>query len=179
MRSRLSVKLAPLVILVSVVMPWFQMACKSGDSKVAPYPISKLNPYRGAIKDLLPTEVGEYRLVDRQSLAETGVELSNPVDGAGGIYNTPGHRTVQHLLVNFASAIDANKELDHDLKRYKSGNQQLALEEVKDVNGQVIGRRITVKNGDTEALSWTNGSLYCSVVSYVGYSSEFARNLPY
>ncbi len=65
------------------------------------------------------------------------------------------------------------------MKRYNAGNQKLALEEVKDVNGQVIGRKITVKNGDTEALSWTNGSLYCSVVSYVGYSSEFARNLPY
>ncbi len=114
MRSRLSIKLAPLVILVSVVMPWLQTACRRGNAKVAPYPISKLNPYRGAIKDLLPTEVGEYRLIDRQSLAETGVELSNPVDGAGGIYNTPVNHTVQHLLVNFASATDANKELDND-----------------------------------------------------------------
>jgi hypothetical protein len=158
-----------------------QTGCQSGSvkGKLPPIPSSKLNPYRGQIKDILPSQVGEYKLVNTQSLKETGVEMENPVDGAGGIYNTPSNHTVQHLLVNFPSAADANKELDNDLTRYGQGRVKPILEDLKDAAGQKIGRKITVRDGNTEALSWTNGSLYCSVVSYTGYSSEFAGNLPY
>jgi len=159
----------------------FLTGCQSAtvNAKLPAIPSSQLNPYRGQIKDLMPSQVGEYKLDNRQSLAETGVEMTNTVDGAGGIYNTPSNHTVQHLLVNFASAADANKELDNDLKRYQQGRQNPILEDVKDAAGQKSGRKITVKDGKTEALSWTNGSLFCSVVSYTGYSSEFAGNLPY
>jgi hypothetical protein len=179
MRHSLSTKRALLVTALAAGVLLSQFGCKSSAVKITPYPNSKLNPYRGAIKDLLPAQVGDYRLVNMQSLAETGVELSNPVDGAGGIYNAPGNHTVQHLLVNFHSAADSNKELDNDLKRYQSGHQKPMLEDLKDGSGQVTGRKITVKDGNNEALSWTNGSLYCSVVSYTGYASEFARDLPY
>jgi len=179
MRPGLSRKLTPMVLALASGILFSQIGCRGGNARVAPYPSSKLNPYRGQIKEILPDQVGEYRLVSKQSLAETGAELSNPVDGAGAIYNTSSNHTVQHLLVNFASATDANKELDNDLKRYQAGRQKVVLEDVKDASGQVTGRKITVKDRDTEALSWTNGSLYCSVVSYTGFSSEFAKNLPY
>jgi len=168
-----------MVLALAAGMLFSQIGCRRGNAKVAPYPSSKLNPYRGQIKDILPEQVGDYKLVNMQSLAETGAELTNAVDGAGGIYNAQDNHTVQHLLVNFASATDANKELDNDFKRYQKGRQKPTLEEVKDGSGQLTGRKITVRDGDTEALSWTNGSLYCSVVSYTGFSSEFAKNLPY
>ena len=168
-----------LVTAFAIGLLFPQLGCKSRNTRVGPYPSSQRNPYRGQIKDLMLDQVGEYRLVTRQSLAETGVELKNTVDGAGGIYNAPNNHTVQHLLVNFASAADANKELDNDLKRYQDGHMKPLLEELKDPGGQVTGRKITVHNGNDEALSWTNGSLYCSVVSYTGYATEFAKNLPY
>jgi hypothetical protein len=168
-------RLQSVLILLAVLL--FCQSCKPVSK--GKLPSSQLNPYRGQIKDILPSEVGDYKLVSTQSLKDTGVELENPVDGAGGIYNTSNNHTVQHLLVNFPSAEGANKELDNDLKLYQQGRQTPILEDVKDATGQKTGRKITVKDGKTEALSWTNGSLYCSVVSYTGYSSEFARNLPY
>lgn len=181
MRFGLPKKLTTVGLAFAAGLVIWQAGCNGGrgNAKLPPYPSSKLNPYRGQIKDILPQQVGDYKLVNTQSLQETGVELQNPVDGAGGIYNAPGNHTVQHLLVNFASAQDANRELDNDLKRYQDGRQKPALEDIKDATGQKTGRKITVKDGNTEALSWTNGSLYVSVVSYTGYSSEFARDLPY
>jgi len=53
------------------------------------------------------------------------------------------------------------------------------VEEVKDTSGQTVGRRIIVNDPTTEAMNWTNGSLYCTTVAYTGYSSDFVRNLPY
>ena len=182
MRRDLSNAVTTITLAIAAGFFLGQTACQSrvANAKIPPYPSSKLNPYRGQIKDILPPQVGEYKLVNVQGLKETGVEMDNPVDGAGGIYNTPSNHTVQHLLVNFPSSEGANKELDNDLQRYrKGGRQQPILEDLKDAAGQKIGRKITVHDGNTEALSWTNGSLYCSVVSYTGYSSEFARNLPY
>lgn len=168
-----------LVTTLAVGALFPQLGCKSRNTRTTPYPSSQLNPYRGQIKDLMLDQVGDYKLVTRQSLAETGVDLKNAVDGAGGIYNGPNNRTVQHLLVNFASAADANKELDNDFKRYQDGHMKPLLEDLKDSSGQKTGRKITVRNGNDEALSWTNGSLYSSVVSYTGYSTEFAKSLPY
>jgi hypothetical protein len=52
-------------------------------------------------------------------------------------------------------------------------------EEVKDPQGQIVGRRLVINDGQTEAMNWTDGSLYCTAVSYTGYSSEFVKNLPY
>src|ERR1051325_18516 len=175
MRRDLSNAVTTITVPIAAGFFLGQPACQSrvANAKIPPYPSSKLNPYRGQIKDILPPQVGEYKLVNVQGLKETGVEMANPVDGAGGIYNTPSNHTVQHLLVNFPSAEDANKELDNDLARYQKGRVKPILEDLKDAAGQKSGRKITVRDGDTEALSWTNGSLYCSVVSYTGYSSEF------
>jgi hypothetical protein len=180
MRRDLSNAVTTVILATAAGFFICQTACQSrvANAKIPPYPSSKLNPYRGQIKDILPQQVGEYKLVNVQGLKEAGVEMDNPVDGAGGIYNTPSNHTVQHLLVNFPSSEGANKELDNDLKLYE-GHQKPIVEDLKDAAGQKIGRKITVHDGKTEALSWTNGSLYCSVVSYTGYSSEFARNLPY
>jgi hypothetical protein len=177
MRLRKIIAVAAAIIFLS------QLACKTGsstNSKPTPYPLSKLNPYRGAVKDLLPQQVGEYKLVNSSALKDIEVELSSkPLDGLGAIYNTSSGHTVQHLLVNFPSSVEANKELDAAIKRYNDAHKPIRIEDIKDAAGQLAGRRVIVNDGETEALNWTNGSLYCTAVSYTGFSSEFARGLPY
>lgn len=145
----------------------------------AKIPSSQLNPYRGAVKDILPQQVGDYKLIQVSPLNEIDAELTNASDGAGAIYNSSNNHTVQHLLANFHSAAEANKELDAALKRYKDGHMNVRVEDVKDANGQTVGRRIVVNDPKTEAMNWTNGSLYCTTVAYTGYSSDFVKNLPY
>ena len=145
----------------------------------AKLPSSQLNPYRGAVKDILPDQVGDYKLVQVSPLSEIDADLTNPADGAGAIYNSSNNHTVQHLLANFHSVAEANKELDAALKRYNDAHMNVRVEDVKDASGQTVGRRVIVNDPKTEAMNWTNGSLYCTTVAYTGYSSDFARNLPY
>jgi len=64
-------------------------------------PSNQLNPYRGAVKDILPPQVGDYKLVQVSPLNQIDADLTNPSDGAGAIYNSSNNHTVQHLLANF------------------------------------------------------------------------------
>jgi len=153
--------------------------CLQGCKTVGKLSSSELNPYRGAVKDILPQSAGDYSLVHTSSLQEIEHDLVNPTDGVGAIYNSSNNHTVQHLLANFRSAAEANRELDAALKRYQDSHVNVRVEDVKDSIGQTVGKKLTVNDGKTEALNWTNGSLYCTAVSYTGYSTEFAKNLPY
>jgi hypothetical protein len=139
----------------------------------------QVNPYQGAVKDILPQRVGDFMLVQSSSLNEIDEESMNARDGVGAIYNSSNNHTVQHLLVTYNSASEANKELDSAEKRYADAHIKFRTEEVKDLQGQTVGRRLVINDGRTEAMNWTNGSLYCTAVSYTGYSSEFVKNLPY
>jgi len=139
----------------------------------------QVNPYQGAVKDILPQRVGDFMLVQSSSLNEIDEETMNARDGVGAIYNSSNNHTVQHLLVTYNSASEANKELDSAEKRYADAHIKFRTEEVKDLQGQTVGRRLVINDGRTEAMNWTNGSLYCTAVSYTGYSSEFVKNLPY
>ena len=140
---------------------------------------SQVNPYQGAVSNILPQQAGDYMLVQSSSLNQIEQELVNPRDGVGAIYNSSNNHTVQHLLVTFNSAAEAIKELDSAEKRYADAHMKFRSEEVKDPRGQTVGRRLVINDGKTEAMNWTNGSLYCTTVSYVGYSSDFVKNLPY
>jgi hypothetical protein len=164
-------------LFIALLLLTFLTACHGG--KLKPYPSSQLNPYRGAIKDILPKQVGDYALVQVSPLKEIEAELKNPTDGVGAIYNSSNNHTVQHLLASFASAAEANQELDAALKRYQEAHMKVQVQAVKDTSGQDVGRRLIVNDGKTEAMNWTNGSLYCTVVAYTGYSSEFVKDLPY
>jgi len=139
-----------------------QITCgKSGASGVNPkLPSSRLNPYRGAVKDILPEQVGDYKLIQVSPLNQIDAELTNPSDGAGAIYNSSNNHTVQHLLASFHSAAEANKELDAALKRYNDAHMNVRVEDVKDTSGQTVGRRIIFNDPTTEAMNWINGSLY-------------------
>jgi hypothetical protein len=140
----------------------------------------QVNPYRGAVRDILPQQSGDFMLVQASSLEQIEEDdIVNHRDGVGAIYNSSNNHTVQHLLVAFNSAGDAAKELDSAEKRYAEAHMKYRSEEVKDQQGQTVGRRLVVNDGKTEAMNWTDGSLYCTAVSYTGYSSEFAKNLPY
>lgn len=172
--QNLSTRSGPLLaVLLLLSLP----SCQGGKPKR--YPSSQLNPYRGAIKDILPKQAGDYALVQVSPLKEIEAELKNPTDGAGAIYNSSNNHTVQHLLASFASAAEANQELDAALKRYQEAHMNVQVQAVKDASGQDVGRRLIVNDGKTEAMNWTNGSLYCTVVAYTGYSSEFVKDLPY
>lgn len=138
-----------------------------------------LNPYRGAVKDLLQKQVGEYKLVNTSGLEEMAQEVNNPFDVVGAIYNSPGNQAIQHMVSSFRSAAEANRELDEALKRYKDSHVTVGIEDVQDENGQVSGRRIVVNDLNAEALNWTNGSLYCTAVAYTGHATAFAKRLPY
>jgi hypothetical protein len=118
-------------------------------------------------------------LVQASSLDQIEEEIANPREGVGAIYNSSKNHTVQHLLVAFNSAAEATNELDSAEKRYAAARMKFRSEEVKDPQGQTVGRRLVVNDGKTEAMNWTDGSLYCTAVSYTGYSSEFVMNLPY
>ena len=140
---------------------------------------NQVNPYRGAVKDILPQQVGDFMLVKSSSLNEIEEESMNARDGLGAIYNSSNNHSVQHLLVAFNSAAEAKQELDAAEKRSIEGHLKYRMEDVKDPQGQTVGRRMIIKDGNTEAMNWTNGSLYCTTVSYAGYSSDFVKNLPY
>ncbi len=140
---------------------------------------NQVNPYHGAVRDILPHQAGDFTLVKAQPLNQIEQELVSPRDGVGAIYNSSKNHTVQHLLVAFNSASEANKELDSAEKRCVDAHINFRTEDVKDPQGQTVGRRIVINDGKTEAMNWTNGSLYCTAVSYTGYSSEFVKNLPY
>jgi len=162
-------------LLIALTLVLFCQSCKQAGK----LPSAQLNPYRGAVKDILPQKAGDYSLVQASPLSEIEQELVGPTDGVGAIYNSSNNHTVQHLLATFRTAAEANKELDDALKRYQDAHMNVQLQELKDANGQTIGRKLIVNDGKTEALNWTDGSLYCTVVSYTGYSSDFAKNLPY
>ena len=162
-------------LLIALTFVLFCQSCKQAGK----IPRAQLNPYRGAVKDILPQKVGDYLLVQSSPLKEIEQELVGPTDGVGAIYNSSNNHTVQHLLASFPSVAEANKELDGALKRYQDAHMNVRVEEVKDKDGQTVGKKLIVNDSKTEALNWTNGSLYCTVVSYTGYSSDFAKNLPY
>jgi len=165
----------PRTLLVALTLVLFCLSCKQAGK----LPSAQLNPYRGAVKDILPQRSGDYSLVQSSPLKEIEQDLVGPSDGVGAIYNSSNNHTVQHLLASFPSAAEANKELDAALKRYQDAKMNVRVEEVKDKDGQTVGKKLIVNDGKTEALNWTNGSLYCTAVSYTGYSSEFTKNLPY
>jgi len=162
-------------VLIVLALLVFCQSCNSREKLAG----VQFNPYLGAVKDILPQQVGDYRLVQSTPLNEIEQELVNPRDGVGAIYNSSKNHTVQHLLVSYQSAAEANKELDAAEKRYQDAHLNLRREEVKDEKGQSVGRKLVVNDGKTEAMNWTHGSLYCTAVSYTGYSSDFVRNLPY
>lgn len=165
----------PRSLLIALTLVILCLSCKQAGK----LPSAQLNPYRGAVKDILPQRVGDFALVQASPLKEIEQELVGPTDGVGAIYNSSNNHTVQHLLTSFRTAAEANKELDDALKRYQDAHMNVQVQEVKDSNGQTVGKKLVVNDGKTEALNWTNGSLYCTAVSYTGYSSDFVKNLPY
>ncbi len=166
-------KVPSLVFTLTLIL--FCQGCKQAGR----LPSAQLNPYRGAVRNILPEKSGDYSLVQAQPLNQIEQELVGPTDGVGAIYNSSNNHTVQHLLATFPTAAEANKELNDALKRYQDAHMNVKVEDVKDEAGQTVGRKLIVNDGKTEALNWTNGSLYCTVVSYTGYSTDFAKNLPY
>lgn len=165
------------IIACALLLLTVDISCRhSGAGRLS---ANQVNPYKGAVKDILPRETGDFTLLQSSPLNEIEQELVGPRDGLGAIYNSSNNHTVQHLLVAFNSAADAAKELDAAEKRYLEAHMKLRSEVVKDPQGQTVGRRLIVNDGKTEAMNWTNGSLYCTAVSYTGYSSDFVKNLPY
>jgi hypothetical protein len=157
-----------------------QISCaRSGGAHAGKLSITALTPYRGAVKDLLKNEVGDYSLVRTVDFAEIAEEVNNPTDAVGAIYNSPSQHRVQHMITSFPSAKEADRELDKALNRYEDAHVTLRIEQLRDHDGQVTGRRIVVNDLNTEAMNWTNGSLYCTAVSYTGLASTFAKDLPY
>src|ERR1041384_3242523 len=102
---------------------------------------TQVNPYQGAVKDILPQQVGDFTLVQSSSLKEIEEEAMNARDGVGAIYNSSQNHTVQHLLVTYNSAAEANKELDSAQRRYADAHVKFRTEDVKDPQGQTVGRR--------------------------------------
>lgn len=166
-----------LIIACVLMLITVDISCrKSGAGRLS---ANQVNPYHGALKDILPQQSGDFMLVQSSPLNQIEEELVNPRDGVGAIYSSSKNHTVQHLLVTYNSAAEANKELDSAEKRYADAHIKFRAEDVKDPQGQTVGRRLLVNDGKTEAMNWTDGSLYCTAVSYTGYSSEFVKNLPY
>jgi hypothetical protein len=164
------------IIACALMLITVDISCRKSGGLSA----KQLNPYQGAVKDILPQQAGDFMLVQSSSLKEIEEDdVVNARDGVGAIYNSSKNHTVQHLLVTYNSAAEANKELDSAEKRYADAHMKFRTEEVKDPQGQIVGRRLVINDGQTEAMNWTDGSLYCTAVSYTGYSSEFVKNLPY
>jgi hypothetical protein len=170
-----------ILLALMLVLSVCQTSClKSTQASNRRLSKAAVDPYRGAVKDLLQDRVGDFRLVHTADPDEMKDEVKNSADVVGAIYNSSTtNKTLQHMLISFASATEANKELDEALQRYKDAHVSFRLEDVKDGDGQVTGRRIVVDDLNTEAMNWTNGSLYCTAVSYTGNSSTFSKNLNY
>src|ERR1043166_854142 len=169
----------PLIIITGILMLLtIGVSCRRAGEK-GRLSANQVSPYQGRVQDILPQQVGDFSLVQSSRLNEIEQDLVNPRDGVGAIYNSSKNHTVQHLLVAFNSVGDANKEMDAAQKRYAEAHMNFRTEDVKDAQGQTVGRRLIIKDGDTEAMNWTDGSLYCTAVSYTGYSSEFVKGLPY
>lgn len=166
-----------LVILAcALLLLTVDVSCRRPSGRLS---ANQVNPYNGAVKDILPQQTGDFTLVESSPLSQIDQELVNPRDGVGAIYNSSKNHTVQHLLVAFNSATEANNELNAAEKRYAEAHMRFRSEDVKDPQGKTVGRRLIVNDGKTEAMNWTDGSLYCTAVSYTGYSSDFVKNLPY
>lgn len=169
-------------VIATLILSLFlcQTSCqKSGQTHGGRLTSATLNPYRGAVKDLVQKQVGDYKLISTSSFQEMAEEVTNPSDAVGAIYNSSTNQNLQHMLTSFESPAEANKELDEALKRYKDAHVSFRLEDVRDGDGKISGRRIIVNDLNTEAMNWTNGSLYCTAVSYTGNASAFSKNLPY
>jgi hypothetical protein len=157
-----------------------QTSCqRSGQHPGRRLPSAALNPYRGAVKELVQKQVGDYRLISISNFQEMAEEVKKASDAVGAIYNSSTNQPLQHMVTSFASPAEANKELDEALKRYKDAHVSFRLEDVRDGDGKISGRKIIVNDLNTEAMNWTNGSLYCTAVSYTGNSSAFSKDLPY
>lgn len=164
------------IIACALLLLTIDISCRHSGARLS---ANQVNPYKGAVKDILPKQTGDFMLLQSSPLNEIEQELVGPRDGVGAIYNSSNNHTVQHLLVAYNSAAEANNELNAAEKRYDEAHMKLRSEDVKDPQGQIVGRRLIVIDGKTEAMNWTDGSLYCTAVSYTGYSSDFVKNLPY
>jgi hypothetical protein len=179
-RENRSMTQSRLITVLTFFLLVGQLSClATGERQAARPSVATLNPYRGTVKNLLQTKVGDYELLRTARFDEIAEEVNNPTDIVGAIYSAPNQQNVQHMLAIFPSMRDANNELDKALDRYRDAHVSMRIEQLRDPYGNPSGRRIIVNDLNTEAMNWTNGSLYCTVVSYTGRATAFAKDLPY
>ena len=75
-------------------------------------------------------------------LSQIDAELTNQRMGLELSIALPTIHTIQHLVANFASAVEANKELDAALGRYNDAHMKVRFEDLVDASGKKIARRI-------------------------------------
>jgi hypothetical protein len=141
-----------------------------------------LNPFRGAMKDLLPDTVGAYKretVLPQHRTPQTKFE-----EGLGATYkNSSAKESLDLLALNFFSAEKA-REGWHDYERECQGNGGKTRDETptkKSTSGKIL---VCTEVGHP-GLAWTNGSVLFIIFTdaELGGSAAqalaFERKFPY
>lgn len=170
-------------------------------------PSSKMNPYKGSLRDLAPASIGSFSRVDIDTLGDRDKDGFGRVRDAIGLAYKSSDEKVEVFIGNYDSADDAKDGLKSFKDRLSSRGWTITFEEQKKIGRSTVGSKFyskrktasnNLKDGSlaegarlvyTQAATaspaaktpsivcWTNGSVLYAVASDSYYSSLFEAEL--
>lgn len=168
-------------------------------------PSSKMNPYKGDLKALVPENVGEYKRVDVDPLGDRDKEsLGKITEGFGVAYESYSDVDIKMLIGNYASSKDAEEGLKSFTDKAVTNGWLRGVQAKKKIGWRTVGIRYqmykdlpTSKNNESalpdgavltqaqdstakktkpgQFVCWTNGSVIYLVLSDNGKAVDFEK----
>jgi len=170
-------------------------------------PSSKMNPYKGDLKALVPENLGKYKRTDVDSLRDADKKYLGKVnEGYGVSYKGSTDEEISMLVCNYASSKDAadglksftDEGVSNGWSRSEKGSKKIGWRTVGDRytmtkdfptgkvderplrDGAVIVRAqaaVNTKSTQREFVAWTNGSVVYVVGAPGTLASDFEKVL--
>ena len=158
--------LAPLLLLIFACR-----LCSLSGNNIDP---SKLNPYTGTIRELLPLKTNDG-LIEFKFGTSTAGTMQGATEARQANYTMQAgsiSTSVQLQVANFSSAEAAREAMQ------AAAEEKGATLASKTKAGETVGKRFTDQEG--KAIVWSNGSLMCIAYSqFAKTTSNFEESLPF
>lgn len=111
-------------------------------------PSSKMNPYKGDLKALVPENVGEYKRVDVDPLGDRDKEsLGKITEGLGVAYESFSDVDIKMLIGNYASSKDAEEGLKSFTDKAVTNGWLRSVQAKKKIGWRTVGIRYQMYKG--------------------------------
>jgi hypothetical protein len=139
-------------------------------------------PEQGSIDDLIPSQVGDFKLQTNQPLK---AKPKSSTESKQLTYSSSDDIQVNHVVGFVTPAYVNNEEfidsfLEGAGKGVDFGGEPERSEfQVEDEEGNQVGRGVLLEGTQNDSMFWTNGRLTAAVKAPSGYAQDFYDELPY